>query len=346
MHTHSLRRRLLQISSTALLALCLAPAHAQAPAPAQSPTGATPGATWPVSNKPITIVSAYPAGGSSDVLARALGERLTEKLKVPVVVENRAGGGGQIAAAYIKQQPADGHTIWLGDLGPFVTNQYVYTKLNYDIQRDFMPVAKLVNVPVFLVVPASSPFKNLDELIKASRTKADGLTYGSQGLGLGGHIYGELFKREVKGNFSHVPYRGSPPALVDLMAGRIDLLHDNILTSAPFVREGKLQALAVRANQRLTQFPQVPTMAEVGLGEINHVLWFGAVVKAGTPPAVVQQVSTELIAALKHTSVSKRFTDLGLEISSLGPDEFRKFLSIEHDKWGRIIRDAQIRLDE
>ncbi|HWH82570.1 MAG TPA: tripartite tricarboxylate transporter substrate binding protein [Burkholderiaceae bacterium] len=320
-----------------LLAAGGAQAQSQTPAPATA---------WPVANKPITIVSAYPAGGSSDVLARAIGERLTEKLKVPVVVENRAGGGGQIAAAYIKQQPADGHTIWLGDLGPFVTNQHVYAKLNYDIRRDFVPVARLINVPVFLVVPFNSPFKTLDDLVKESKRRPTGLNYGSQGTGLGGHIYGELFKREVQGNFNHVPYRGSAPALVDLMGGQIDLLHDNVLTSGPFVRDGKIRALAVRAHQRMALFPDVPTMAELGLGKINHILWFGVVVKAGTPAPVVQQISDEMIAALKHPAVAKKFTDLGLDISTLGPDEFRKFLSEEYERWGQIIRDTNIRLDE
>lgn len=316
-----------------LLALGAAQAAAQTP-------------SWPTAGKPITIVSAYPAGGSSDVLARALGEKLSEKFKLPVVVENRAGAGGQIAASFIRQQPADGHTIWLGDLGPFVTNQHVYTKLNYDIKRDFMPVAKLVNVPVFLVVPPNSPFKTLDDLVRESRKRADGLNYGSQGTGLGGHIYGELFKREVQGQFNHVPYRGSPPALLDLMGGRIDLLHDNVLTSGPFVREGKARALAVRAHQRMALFPDVPTMAELGLGKINHILWFGVVVKAGTPAAVVQMISDEMIAALKHPAVSKKFSDLGLEIAPQGPDDFRKFLGEEYERWGRIIRDTRISLDD
>lgn len=322
---------------TLLCSGLLAVAGAQAQAPAA--------ASWPVANKSISIVSAYPAGGSSDVLARAIGEKLTEKFKVPVIVENKVGGGGQIAASYIKQQPADGHTIWLGDLGPFVTNQYVYTKLNYDIRKDFTAVAKLVDVPVFLVVPANSPFKSLDDLIKASKTRPNGLTYGSQGAGLGGHIYGELFKREVQGNFSHIPYKGSMPGLMDLIGGQIDLMHDNVLTSGPMVKDGKVRALAVRATKRMPQFPNVPTMPELGLGQINHVLWFGAVVRADTPPAVVQKLSEELIAALRHPAVSKRFTDMGLDIVTQNPEEFSKYLKTEHDKWGRLIRDTQITLD-
>lgn len=302
--------------------------------------------TWPVAGKPITIVSAYPAGGSSDVLGRAIAEKLTEKLKVPVIVENKAGGGGQIAAAYIKQQPADGHTLWLGDVGPFATNQHVYAKLNYDIKKDFTGVAKLVNVPVFLVVPAASPFRTLDDLIKESRTRATGLNYGSQGAGLGGHIYGELFKREVRGNFNHIAYRGSMPGLTDLVAGQIDLMHDNALTSGPFVKSGKLRALAVRAAQRMPQFPDVPTMTDAGLGKINHVLWFGVVVRAATPPAIVQRISDEVLAAMRHPDVARKFTDLGLDISTLGPQEFNKFLGDEYDKWGGIIRETRIRLEE
>lgn len=325
----------LKTSATRLLAcslMALGSAHAQS--------------AWPVAGKPISIVSAYPAGGSSDVLGRAIAQRLSDKLKVPVIVENKAGGGGQIAAAYIKQQPADGHTLWLGDVGPFATNQHVYAKLNYDIKKDFTGVAKLVNVPVFLVVPAASPYKTLDDLIKGSRSSARGLNYGSQGAGLGGHIYGELFKREVQGNFHHIAYKGSIPGLMDLVGGQIDLMHDNALTSGPFVKGGKLRALAVRANQRMAQFPVVPTMAEAGLGKINHVLWFGVVARAGTPPAVVQRISEEVLAVMRQPDVAKKFTDLGLEISALGPQEFNQFLAAEYDKWAGIIRDTRIRLEE
>lgn len=301
---------------------------------------------WPIPNKPISIVSAYPAGGSSDVLGRAIAEKLSSKLKVPVVVENKVGGGGQIAAAYLRQQPADGHTLWLGDVGPFATNAHVYPKLNYDMQRDFMAVAKLVNVPVFVVVPASSPYKTLSDLIDGSKTSPKGLNYGSQGLGLGGHIYGELFKRELGGNFNHLPYRGSIPALQDLMGGQIDLVHDNALTSGPFIATGRLRALAVRANQRMIQFPQVPTMAELGLGRINHTLWFGVVVKAGTPAATVERLSEELVATIRTPEITKKFADLGLEVSTLGPNAFNRFLVDENEKWKLIIRSTGIRLDD
>lgn len=303
-------------------------------------------ASWPTAGKPISIVSAYPAGGSSDVLGRAIGEKMSAKLGVPVIVENKAGGGGQIAAAHLKQQPADGHTLWLGDVGPFATNMHVYARLSYDMGKEFTPVAKLVNVPVFLVVSAKSPFKKLDDLIQASRQNANGLSYGSQGAGLGGHIYGELFKREVGGRLNHIPYRGSIPGLADLMGGQIDLMHDNALTSGPLVKDGKLRALAVRATARMPQFPDVPTMPDLGMANLNHVLWFGVVVKAGTPAAVVRRLSEELSAAMRDPAVSKRFTDMGLEISLLGPQEFGSFLVSEQDKWGRIIRDTGIRLEE
>lgn len=300
---------------------------------------------WPVAGKPISIISAYPAGGSSDVLGRAIAEKMAEKLKVPVLVENKAGGGGQIAAAYLKQQPADGHTLWLGDVGPFATNMHVYAKLSYDMAKDFTAVSKLVNVPVFLVVSAKSPYKTLDDLVQASRQNPRGLSYGSQGAGLGGHIYGELFKSEVQGRFNHIPYRGSIPGLTDLMGGQIELMHDNALTSGPLVKDGKLRALSVRATQRMPQFPDVPTMRELGMARINHVLWFGVVVKAGTPAAVVQRLSQEMTAAIRHPEVSKRFVDMGLEISTLGPDDFGRFLRVEQDKWGRIIRETDIRLE-
>ncbi|HSV46091.1 MAG TPA: tripartite tricarboxylate transporter substrate binding protein, partial [Ramlibacter sp.] len=149
-----------------------------------------------------------------------------------------------------------------------------------------------------------------------------------------------------QGSFNHIAYKGSIPGLMDLVGGQIDLMHDNALTSGPFVKSGKLRALAVRAHQRMAQFPDVPTMADAGLGKINHVLWFGVVVKAGTPAAVVQRISDEVLAAMRHPDVAKKFTDLGLDISMLGPQEFNQFLAAEYDKWGGIIRDTRIRLEE
>ncbi|UUX94773.1 tripartite tricarboxylate transporter substrate binding protein [Aquabacterium sp. J223] len=301
---------------------------------------------WPVAGKPITIVSAYPAGGFSDVIARVLGERLTEKLKVTVVVENRPGGGGQIAASHVKQQPADGHTLWLGDVGPFATSRHLYNKLSYDMQNDFVGVARLTLTPVLLVVPADSPLRSFDALVQESRSGEQGLLYGSQGTGLGSHLFTELMQRQVGGRLVHVPYKGSVPALQDLATGRIQFMWDNAVTSAPFVRDGRLRALAVRATKRMAEFPDVPTLAELGHPQLNNsMLWGGLVARAGTPPAVVQRVADEFLAALRHPATLKRFADLHLEAAPLGPADFQRFLVAEDEKWGRAVRETQIRIE-
>lgn len=302
--------------------------------------------TWPQQGKPITIVSAYPAGGFSDVIARVLGERLTEKLKVAVVVENRPGAGGQLAASHVKQQPPDGHTLWLGDVGPFATSRHLYTKLSYDMASDFVGVARLTQTPVLMVVPADSPLRSFEGLIQEARRRDQGMLYGSQGAGLGSHLFTELMQRQLGGRLTHVPYKGSVPALIDLASARIEFMWDNAVTSGPYVRDGRLRALAVRANKRMADFPDVPTMAELGHPQLNNsMLWGGVVVRAGTPPAVVRRVSEELLAALRHPVTTKRFVDLYLEAAPQGPAEFQRFIMAEDEKWGRVVRDTGIRIE-
>lgn len=291
----------------------------------------------------ITIIVPFPAGGLSDQLARGIGQQLAESLKVTVVVDNKPGGSAQIAAAAVKQAPADGATIFIGDIGAFALNQSLFAKLNYDVQKDFAPLARLVFAPSLVVVPASSPFNTMSDLVTAARSRP--LNIASQSVGSGGHLFAEMLSKQGNLKLNHVPYRGSAPALNDLVSGQVDVFFDPVITSGPFVRDGKLKALAYGHEQRSPQFPQVPTLREAGWGGANLIAWFGMAVKAGAPPAVTSRLSAEVVKAMRSTDLTKRFSDQGLEVAPLPAEEFRPFLDAEIAKWGKVIRDANIKLD-
>jgi tripartite-type tricarboxylate transporter receptor subunit TctC len=312
----------------AAAALCLAGAQAQVP-------------DFPP--RQITIIVPFPAGGVTDQLARGVGQQLAENLKVTVVVDNKPGGSAQIAAAAVKQLPADGATVFIGDIGAFALNQSLYTKLSYDMQKDFVPLARLALAPALLVVPASSPFNSMADLVNAVRTRT--VNIASQSTGSGGHLFAEMLSRQAGLKLNHIPYRGSMPALTDLVGGQVEAFFDPVITSGPFVKDGKLKALAYGSEARSPQFAQVPTLKETGWGNVNLVAWFGMAVKAGTPPAVTTRLSAEVVKAIRSSELTRRFSDQGLEVAPLEEAEFRGFLDAEVARWGKVIRDASIKLD-
>lgn len=291
----------------------------------------------------VTIVVPFPAGGVTDQIARAVGQKMSESLKVPVIVDNRPGAGAQIAANLVKQAPADGHMIFIGDLGAFALNPSLLTKPSYDIQKDFTPLARLIQAPSMVLVPANSPFNSMADLVAGG--KANAVNFASQATGSGGHMFVALLSSNTGVKFNHVPYRGSGPALNDLVGGQVDALFDPVITSGPFLKDGKLKALAIGADQRSALFPQVPTLKELGMGNSNLVAWFAMAVKSGTPRPVVNRLSDEVIKAIKAPDVAKRFTDMGLEIAPLPASEMQGYLDTEITRWGKVIRDAGIRLE-
>ena len=291
----------------------------------------------------ITIVVPFPAGGVTDQLARGVGQQLAENLKITVVVDNKPGGSAQIGASAVKQAPADGATIFIADIGAFALNQSLYTKLNYDVQKDFVPLARLALAPALLVVPANSPFNTMADLVSAARNRP--VSIASQSTGSGGHLFAEMLTKQENLKLNHIPYRGSAPALSDLVGGQVEAFFDPVITSGPFVKDGKLKALAYGSEERSPQFPQVPTLKEAGWGGINLVAWFGMAVKVGTPPAMTTRLSAEVVKALRTPELSKRFSDQGLEVAPLEAAQFRLFLDAEVARWGKVIRDAAIKLD-
>jgi tripartite-type tricarboxylate transporter receptor subunit TctC len=296
-------------------------------------------------SKAVTIVVPFPAGGVSDQLARGIGQKMAESMKVPVVVDNRPGAGAQIAANLLKQAPADGYTVLIGDIGAFALNTSLYPKLSYDPLKDFTPLARVALAPSLLVVPANSPFNTVDELVQAAKARPGMLTMASQSSGSGGHLFAEMLRSQAGATFNHIPYRGSAPALMDMVSSRVDAFFDPLITSGPFVKEGKLKALAIGAAQRSPVFPQVSTLGELGYERVSLVAWFGMAVKAGTPAPVVKRLSDEVIKALNNPELAKRFTDQGLDVSPQASPVFRTFMESEISRWGKVIKDAGIVLE-
>ncbi|WP_029002303.1 Bug family tripartite tricarboxylate transporter substrate binding protein, partial [Azohydromonas australica] len=283
--------------------------------------------------------------GFGDALSRLLAQKLEGNLGRTVLVENKPGAGGQIAAAYVKQQPADGHTLLYGDLGPFAMNAGLYPKLNYDTLKDFSPLTRLLTSPLLVVVPAGSPFKTWAELLAASRS-GDGLNYGSYGVGSQPHIWGEMLKRQTGGRFNHLPYKGAAPAVQDLMGGHLQLMLDVIANSLPLVREGKLRALAlVGSDRRVVQLPGVPTMTELGLPQLDTPGWTGVVVRQGTPAPVVGRLHDAVVKALRSPEVAQRYGELGLVVAPQEPEAFAAFIRAETARWGEVIRTAGVTVE-
>ncbi|WKL14123.1 tripartite tricarboxylate transporter substrate binding protein [Comamonas testosteroni] len=289
-------------------------------------------------NRAVTMVVPFPAGGITDAVARALASKMGEQLGKPVIVDNRPGGGGQIAAAYVRQQAADGHTLYVGATEMFAINPSLFRNFSYDPLKDFSPVTSLIASPLVLVVPANSSLTSVKELIAQAKSRKDGLNFASQGMGSIGHLLGETFRGKVGGKFNHVAYKGSAPALQDVMGGQVDFMFDPVITTAPLVAGKKLKPLAIAADKRSPQMPDVPTLAELGVPGVNAGVWFGAVVKTGTAAAAVERLNDAIHQAMKDPEVVKRFADQGMQAFPSTPAQFGSFMQSELTKWGPLVK--------
>ena len=289
-------------------------------------------------NRAVTMVVPFPAGGITDAVARALASKMGEQLGKPVIVDNRPGGGGQIAAAYVRQQAADGHTLYVGATEMFAINPSLFRNFSYDPLKDFTPVTSLIASPLVLVVPANSSLTSVKELIAQAKSRKDGLNFASQGMGSIGHLLGETFRGKVGGKFNHVAYKGSAPALQDVMGGQVDFMFDPVITTAPLVAGKKLKPLAIAADKRSPQMPDVPTLAELGVPGVNAGVWFGAVVKTGTTAAVVERLNDAIHQAMQDPDVVKRFADQGMQAFPSTPAQFGSFMQSELTKWGPLVK--------
>lgn len=288
-------------------------------------------------SRPITIVVPFPAGGISDVTTRLLAQSASSSLRQPIVVDNRPGGGGQIGADLVKRAAPDGYTLYLASIGSHAINESLYDKLSYDPVRDFEPVIGLFISPNLLLVNAANPARSVAELIAQAKEQQGKLSYGSQGVGSGGHLSGEIFKARVGVELIHVPYRGSVPALADLVGGRIGFVFDPVLSALPFVRDGKLRPLAISSAERSPLLPELPTLRELGVvgNEVNP--WFGLVAPAGTPPVVIVTLNAAFAEALKDPAIRSRLASQGIEPMGGSGFEFGRFMRAEAQRWKPVI---------
>lgn len=300
------------------------------------------GADWPV--KSVRVVVPFTPGGSTDTTARLVGNRLQEVWGQSVVIENRPGAGGNIAADMVAHSDPDGYTIFIVGPGQ-ATNKFLYPSLSYDPIGDFAPVTLLITQPNLMCVPNSSPAKTVQEFIAYCNENRGKVTYASSGNGTTLHLSGELFKRLAKVEMTHIPYRGGAPAINDLIPGRVDVIFDNMPTVLSHVKAGHLRGLAVSTRERVAVVPDIPTIAESGVPGFDVMSWFAFFVPARTPPDVIAKLNADTNAALAHASVKTRLEQLGATPKGSTPGELAAFLNSEIDKWGPIIREAKIRVE-
>jgi len=299
-------------------------------------------ADWPT--KLVRVVVPFPPGGSTDITARLIGNRLQEVWGQSVVIENKPGAGGNIAGEMVARSDPDGYTILISGPG-MATNPFLYPQLNYDPVADFAPVTTLITQPNLMTVPNSSPAKSVQEFIAYCNANKGKVTYASSGNGTTLHLSGELFKRLAKVEMTHIPYRGGAPAINDLIPGRVDVIFDNLPSIISHVRSGSLRGLAVTTRERVAAVPEMPTIAESGVPGFDVFSWFGFFVPVKTPPDVVARINADTNAALLYPSVKSRFEDLGANPKGSTPSALAAFLQSEIAKWGPVIREAQIKLD-
>lgn len=297
-------------------------------------------------SKPVTIVVAYAPGGQGDVFARLVGERLGASLKQSFVVDNKPGVSGTVGTRIAAKSRPDGYTLFLGQTGEIVVNRSLMKDLGYDPMKELVPVVLIGNAPLVMLAPADSPYNNLADFIRAAQAKPGEFSYGSVGAGTPGHLSAVALGLGARLNMTHVPYKGVGPLMTDLMAGRLNAFFSSISAALPQVKSGKLKALAVTTPQRVASLPGVPTVAESGLAGFSYSLWGGLFAPAGTPQAVVDQLNREVNQILAAPDIRARFEADALAVPRNTPAEFADFVRAEAAKFDKLVRDANIKLEQ
>jgi len=297
-------------------------------------------------NQTVKIVVPFVAGGGVDVVARIVAPRLGEELGQSVIIENRGGAGGALGAAAVAQAPADGYTLLMGTGSTHGTNSNVYARLSYDPVRDFVPVVLLSSSPLLLIVPQASPAKSVGDLIALGRGRPGGLSFASYGTGSINHLGAELFNSMAKIQANHVPYRGSAPAMTDLIAGRIDYMFDGVSTSLGYLQSGTIRVLGVAGLNRSPVLPDLPTISEAGLPGYDTMVWFGLFAPAGTSKPIVEIVNRKTNAVLASPRVKEGLEKLGIEPVGGGADVLAGKVQSELSKWATIVREKNIRVEQ
>ena len=298
----------------------------------------------PYPNRAIRIIVPFAAGGAVDVVARAVGQRMSEQMANPVIIENKPGASANLGAELVAKAQPDGYTLLMGANG-LATNMTLFRNLGFDTSKDFAPVARIGYAPLVLVVQASSPAKSLKDLLALATAQPGSLAYGSAGNGGSGHLASELLKLTTKIDVLHVPYKGGAPAMTDLLGGRLSFMLNNPIEVLANVKSGRLRALAVASPKRLPILPDVPTFTEAGVPGYEASVWWGLVAPARTPKDIVAKLSGELLKALEDEGVREKLSNLGAVIDPAGPEQFGKFLKEEIDKWAGVIKASGIHAD-
>jgi tripartite-type tricarboxylate transporter receptor subunit TctC len=316
---------------------CVVPALAALVLSMLSP-GAAAQQSYP--DRPIRLIVPYPAGGGTDVMARAFAQKLAGALAVQVIVDNRAGAGGNIAASAAAKAPPDGYTLFFGAAGPLAVNPALYEKLPFDPIKDFMPIGLVGMMPLFLTVPASLEVHSLKELIALAKAKPGQLNYASAGIGGTTHLAMERLKSQTGASITHVPYKGTAAGVADMLGGNIQVIFDAWPTTGPQVQAGKLRYLAVSTAARSALEPKLPTVAESGFPGFDLYVWYGLMAPAGTPPEVIARLSSETARTMALPDLKERFSSLGMEPMSSTPEQFAAHLRAETAKWAKIVRES------
>jgi tripartite-type tricarboxylate transporter receptor subunit TctC len=295
-------------------------------------------------NKPIRFIAPIPAGGSTEILARDVAQGLSERLKQPVVVENRPGGAGSIGSAVVASAPPDGYTILLVNSSHAI-NPHVYKNLPFDAIRDFSPVSLMTDLPMGLYVHPSVPAKNLEEFIAMVKAKPDGFSYATSGNGSAGHLTGQMFLDQTGLKMVHVPYRGSALAINDVLAGQVPVLVGDVPLAEKHVKSGALRALAVTSSARAKSLPDTPTFAELGLKDMTISIWIGVLASRDTPKEITKKLSQTIAEILKEPALAKKVTDRGFVIIGSTPEEFAAVIKKDYDRFGEVVRKSGLKAE-
>ena len=299
--------------------------------------------TYPT--KPVRLVVPFPAGGTTDILARAVAQKLSETWGQSVIVDNRPGAGGNIGSELVAKSPPDGYTLLMGTVGTHAINPSLYAKMPYDHVKDFTPVILVAGVPNVLVVNLSLPVNSVQELIAYGKANPNKLNFASSGNGTSIHLSGELFRTMTGVQMTHVPYKGSAPALTDLIGGQVQLMFDNLPSSLQFIKAGKLRALAVTSAERSSALPDLPTLSESGLAGFEASSWFGVLAPAGTPRDIVTKLNGAIAAWLASPDAKEKLAAQGAIAAGGPPDAFVKHIADESAKWAKVVKASGAHVD-
>jgi tripartite-type tricarboxylate transporter receptor subunit TctC len=295
--------------------------------------------------KPVTVIVPWPAGGPSDIAARPLAKGLTDNLGKPFVIDNRGGASGNIGTAVVAKSPPDGHTLLITSSAPIVINPNLFKSMPYDAQKDLAPITNLLRVPLVLAVHPSVPAKNLKELLEYLKTQGNKAQYASAGNGTPQHMTGELFKTATRLDITHVPYKGSAPAITDALGGHVPMIFDSTIAILPQLTTGKLRPIAVTGAKRSPQLPDVPTFREAGLPGVESYAWYGFFAPAKTPRDVVNKLNAESLKVMKTPEFQAVLRDTGSDYVGDTPENFARFIQAEQVKWAKVAKDSGATLD-